>query len=126
MLLLGDPHGLEGWEGGQDGATDPGGVLPLWRSDDVDLLSVGGEGSELFLYSVSKARKHGGTTGQDDVGEEFTSEFKITLLDGVIESLVDANSGKAEQFGLQENLRAPKPLFADGDHPAVRELVGLL
>ena len=49
VLLLGDPHGLEGWEGGQDGATDPGGELPLWRSDDVDLLSVGGEGSELFL-----------------------------------------------------------------------------
>ena len=49
MLLLGDPHGLEGWEGGEDGATDPGGELPLWRSDDVDLLSVGGEGSELFL-----------------------------------------------------------------------------
>ena len=27
LLLLGDPHGLEGREGGRDGATDPGGVL---------------------------------------------------------------------------------------------------
>ena len=27
VLFLGDPHGLEGREGGQDGATDPGGVL---------------------------------------------------------------------------------------------------
>ena len=109
VLLLGDPHGLEGWEGRQDGATNPGGVLPPWWSDDVDLYSVGGEGSELFLQSVSKARKHGGTTGQDDVGVEFISEFKITHHDGVIEGLVDAISGKAEQFRLPESLRAPEP-----------------
>merc|ERR1719259_796916 len=29
VLLLGDPHLLEGGEGGEDGATDPHGVLPL-------------------------------------------------------------------------------------------------
>jgi len=37
VLLLGDPHLLEGGEGSQDGASDPDGVLPLWRSDDLDL-----------------------------------------------------------------------------------------
>merc|ERR1712223_2320233 len=29
VLLLGDPHLLEGGEGSQDGASDPDGVLPL-------------------------------------------------------------------------------------------------
>jgi len=37
VLLLGDPHLLEGGEGGQDGATDPDGVLSLWRCNDLDL-----------------------------------------------------------------------------------------
>ena len=35
VLLLGDPHLLEGGQGGQDGATDPDGVLPLGGSDDL-------------------------------------------------------------------------------------------
>ena len=34
VLLLGDPHLLEGGQGSQDGATDPDGVLPLgWGND---------------------------------------------------------------------------------------------
>ena len=37
VLLLGDPHLLEGREGGQDGSSDPDGVLPLGGSDDLDL-----------------------------------------------------------------------------------------
>lgn len=36
VLLLGDPHLLEGGQGSQDGATDPDGVLPLGRSDDLE------------------------------------------------------------------------------------------
>ena len=37
VLLFGDPHLLEGGEGGQDGATDPDGVFPLRGSNDLDL-----------------------------------------------------------------------------------------
>ena len=66
ILLLGDPHGLEGGEGGEDGATDPGGILPLWWSDDLDLHVVGDKHNDLLLYAVGEAREHGGTTGQDD------------------------------------------------------------
>ena len=61
MLLLGDPHGLEGWEGGEDGATNPGRVLSFWGSDDLDLRVVGGSGGDLFLHSFSKAGEQGGT-----------------------------------------------------------------
>lgn len=36
VLLLGDPHLLEGGQGSQDGATDPDGVLPLGGSNDLE------------------------------------------------------------------------------------------
>lgn len=37
VFLFGDPHLLEGGQGGQDGTTDPYGVLPFWGCDDLDL-----------------------------------------------------------------------------------------
>jgi hypothetical protein len=40
VLLLGDPHLLEGGQRGQDGATDPDGVLPLRGSDDLGKSTV--------------------------------------------------------------------------------------
>lgn len=36
VLLLGDPHLLEGGQRSQDGATDPDGVLPLGRGNDLE------------------------------------------------------------------------------------------
>merc|ERR1711994_340369 len=35
VLLLGDPHLLEGGEESQDGASDPDGVLPFWWGNDL-------------------------------------------------------------------------------------------
>jgi len=35
VLLLADPHLLEGGQGGQDGATDPDGVFALRGSNDL-------------------------------------------------------------------------------------------
>jgi len=37
VLLLGDPHLLEGGEGGQDGATNPDGVFTFRGSNNLDL-----------------------------------------------------------------------------------------
>lgn len=53
VFLLGDPHLLEGGEGGQDGATDPYGVLPFWGSDDLDLDGRWCEGGDFLLHAVS-------------------------------------------------------------------------
>jgi hypothetical protein len=36
VLLLADPHLLEGGERSQDGASDPDGVFTLWRGDDLE------------------------------------------------------------------------------------------
>merc|ERR1711994_603756 len=66
VLLLGDPHLLEGGKGGQDGSSDPDGVLPLRGSDNLD---VGwGKSGDLLLHSVGNTGVHGGATGHDGVG----------------------------------------------------------
>jgi hypothetical protein len=63
ILLLGDPHLLEGREGGEDGTTDPDRVLALWRGDDLDLHRGRSEGGDLLLHAVGDTWVHSGTTG---------------------------------------------------------------
>ena len=62
VLLLRDPHLLEGGQGGQDGTTDPDGVLALGGSNDLDLHGRGSKGSDLLLHTVGDTGVHGGTT----------------------------------------------------------------
>ena len=90
VLLLGDPHLLEGGEGSQDGASDPDGVLPLWGSDDLDLDGGGSKGGDLLLHTVSNTGVHGGASGHDGVGVQVLSDINITLHDGVVGSLVNS------------------------------------
>ena len=52
VFMLGDPHLLEGREGGHNGASDPHRVLPLWRRDDLDLNTRGRQGHQFLLHSV--------------------------------------------------------------------------
>ena len=63
VLLLGDPHLLEGRQGRKDRATDPDRVLALGRSNDLDLHGGRGERRNLLLHAVGDTRVHGGTTG---------------------------------------------------------------
>merc|ERR1719214_429378 len=126
VLLLGDPHLLEGGEGGQDGATDPDGVLPLGGSDDLDLDGGGSQGGDLLLHSVGNTGVHGGATGHDGVGVQVLPDVNIALHDGVVGGLVDSAGLHSEEGRLEEGLGAPEPLVADGDDLAVGKLVGLL
>jgi len=126
VLLLGDPHLLEGGQGSQDGSTDPYGVLPLRGSDDLDLDGAGSEGGDLLLHSVSNTGVHGGTTGQDSVGVQVLTDVDVALHDGVVDSLVDAARLHAQERGLEESLRAAETLVADGDELTVGKLIGLL
>ena len=68
VLLLRDPHLLEGGKGSQDGASDPDGVLPLGGSDDLDLHGGRSHGGDLLLHAVSDTGVHGRASGQDGVG----------------------------------------------------------
>jgi len=123
---LGDPHSLEGGEGGEDGATDPDGVLSLWGSNDLDLHGGWGEGGDLLLHAVGNTGVHGGATREDGVGVEILSDVNIALHDGVVSSLVDASGLHTEEGWLEESLWASESLVADGNDLSVRELVALL
>merc|ERR1719295_1057139 len=90
VLLLGDPHLLEGGEGGQDGAADPDGVLPLRRGNDLDLDGGGGQGGDLLLHSVGNTGVHGGAAGHDSVGVQVLADVDVALHYGVVGGLVDA------------------------------------
>merc|ERR1712168_1418153 len=92
VLLLGDPHLLEGGQGGQDGATDPYGVLPLGRSNNLDLDGGWDKSGDLLLHSVSNTGVHGGASGHDGVGVQVLSDVNIALHDGVVGGLVDSAS----------------------------------
>merc|ERR1711889_29553 len=126
VLLLGDPHLLEGGEGGQDGATDPDGVLPLGGSDDLDLDGGGGQGGDLLLHTVSDTGVHGGAAGHDSVGVQVLTDVNVALHDGVVGGLVDAAGLHAQEGRLEEGLGATETLVADGDDLTVGKLVGLL
>merc|ERR1719205_62206 len=126
VLLLGDPHLLEGGEGSQDGASDPDRVLPLRGSDNLDLDGGGGQGGDLLLHTVSNTGVHGGASGHDSVSIQVLPDVNVALHDGVVDGLVDAAGLHAKEAGLEESLGAPEPLVADGDHLAVWKLIGLL
>merc|ERR1719449_77968 len=82
VLLLGDPHLLEGGQGSKDGATDPDGVLPLRRSNDLDLNGGGSKGSDLLLHPVSNTRVHGGAARHDSVGIEVLPDVNTVMSGG--------------------------------------------
>merc|ERR1711951_216197 len=86
VLLLGDPHLLEGGEGSQDGASDPDGVLPLGGSHDLD--GGGSKGGDLLLHAVSNTGVHGGASGHDGVGVQVLPDVNVALHDGVVGGLV--------------------------------------
>merc|ERR1719223_2671245 len=126
VLLLGDPHLLEGGEGGQDGATDPYGELSLGGSDDLDLDGGGSQSGDLLLHTVSDTGVHGGATGHDGVGVQVLTDVNVALHDGVEGGLVDAAGLHSEEGRLEEGLRATESLVTDGDDLTVGKLIGLL
>jgi len=126
VFLFGDPHLLEGGQRGEDGASDPDGVFPLWWGNDLDLHGWWGEGDDLFLHTVSDSGEHGGATRQDSVGVQVFTDVDIALHDGVVGGLVDSSRLHTEEGWLEHGLWAPEALVADGDDLTVGKLVALL
>ena len=67
VLLLRDPHVLEGRQAGENGTSNPDAVLALRRGDDSHSHAVRREVGELFAHAIGDARVHGRPTGEDDV-----------------------------------------------------------
>merc|ERR1712018_250129 len=126
VLLLGDPHLLEGGEGSKDGSSDPDRVLSLWWSNDLDLDGGWGKSGDLLLHSVSNTGVHGGASRHDSVGIEILSDINIALHDGVVGGLVDSASLHSEEGWLEEGLWASESLVSNGDDLSVGKLIGLL
>jgi len=97
VLLLGDPHLLEGGEGSQNGSSDPDGVLPLWWSNDLDLDGGWSKSGNLLLHTVSNTRVHGGASRHDSVGIQILTDVNIALHDGVVGGFVDSASFHSEE-----------------------------
>merc|ERR1719354_385692 len=126
IFLLGDPHLLEGGERSQDGSSDPDGVFPLGRSDDLDLHGWGSKSGDLLLHPVSNTGEHGGTSGKDGVSVQILPDVNIALHDGVVAGLVDTGRFHTDERGLEESLGAPEPLVSDCDDLSVGKFVALL
>ena len=90
VLLLGDPHLLEGRERSQDGATDPDRVFPLWWSNDLDLHGWWCKRCDFFLHAISNTWVHCGATRQDCVGIQVLTNIHVAFHDGIVTRLVDS------------------------------------
>jgi hypothetical protein len=62
VLLLGDPHLLEGRERSENRTTDPDGVFALWWGNDLDLHGRRGKSCDFLLHTVGNTRVHSGST----------------------------------------------------------------
>jgi len=125
VLLLGDPHSLEGRERRQDGATNPDRVFPLWWRDDLDLHGGWGKGGDFLLHSIGNTWVHGGTAGEDVVSVKVLSDVNVALHDRVVGGLVDTCGFHTNEGRLEEGLWATESLVTNGDDLAVREFVAL-
>ena len=125
VFLFGDPHLLEGGERSKDGTSDPDRVLPLGRSNDLDLHGGRSKSSDLLLHPVSDTGVHGGSSGEDGVGVQILPDVDIALHDGVVGVLVNSGDLKTDEGGLEESFRSPEPLVTNSDDLSVRELVRL-
>merc|ERR1711931_364548 len=110
VFLLGDPHLLEGGKGRQDGSSDPDGVFPLRRSNNLDLNGGWSKGGDFLLHTISNTRVHGGASRHDGVGVQVLPDVNIALHDGVVGGLVNAAGLHAKEGRLEESLGAPEPL----------------
>merc|ERR1719507_2551077 len=126
VLLLGDPHLLEGGEGSKDGSSDPDGVLPLWGSNDLDLDGGWSKSGDFLLHTVSNTGVHGGASGHDGVGIQVLTDVNIALHDGVVGGLMDSTGFHSKEGRLEESLGAAETLIANGDDLTVGKLIRLL
>jgi hypothetical protein len=126
VLLLGDPHLLEGGQRSKDGSSDPDGVLPLRGSNDLDLNGGWGKSGDLLLHPVGDTGVHGGASGHDSVGIEILTDVDVALHDGVVGGLMDTAGLHSQEGRLEEGLRGTEPLIANGDDLAIGQLIGLL
>ena len=126
VLLLADPHLLEGGQRSEDGATDPYGVFALWWCNDFDLHRGWSQSSDLLLHTIGDAREHRAAARQHRVGVQVFTDVYVALHDAVVRRLVDTARLHTQEAWLQHGLGTSEPLVANSDHLTVGKLVALL
>ena len=116
VLLLRDPHLLEGGQRSQDGTADPDGVFALGGSDDLDLDGGRGQGGDFLLHTISNTGVHGGAAGEDGVGVQVLADVDIALHDRVVDCFVDTARFHTQEGRLEQGFGATEPLVTNGDH----------
>ncbi len=79
ILLLVDPHSLEGGERCEDGATEPHGVLALGGSQDLGLVGRRCQLVNLLPQTLAHALKERRASRKDDVLEEVLPHIVVAL-----------------------------------------------
>ena len=84
VLLLRNPHVLEGRQAGKDRPSNPDTVLAFRRGDDSDFYAARREISEFFGHAVGDARVHGRSTREDDVAVPKGMRLRIPPIEGKV------------------------------------------
>ena len=63
-----------------------------------------GKGGKFLLHTVGDTGEHGGTTRQNDVSVQITTDIEIALVDRIVSRLVDAVGFETEHGRLEEGL----------------------
>jgi len=84
VFLLGTPEILESAERSQDGTTNPDRIFPFRRSDNLDLHAGWRQGGQLLLHAIGDTWEHRGSSGEDDISVQVTTDIQIALEDRVV------------------------------------------
>jgi hypothetical protein len=82
IFFLGNPHVLRGAEASQDATANPGAVLALRGSNDLDLHGAWRKSSELSAHAVRNAREHSAAAGEHHVAKHLLAHFNIAPIRG--------------------------------------------
>mmetsp|Transcript_24453 Transcript_24453/g.57797 ORF Transcript_24453/g.57797 Transcript_24453/m.57797 type:complete len:407 (+) Transcript_24453:178-1398(+) len=126
ILLLADPHTLEGRQRRKNRSSNPHGVLALWRSHNLHLDGSWSQRSHFLRHTLTDSREHGGTSRKNNVGIQVLSDINITLHDGLESAVSNTIHFKTSQVGLEQNLRTSESLVSNNNDVTIRQFKRLL
>merc|ERR1719206_697356 len=104
VLLLLDPHLLEGAERGQNGAANPHRVLTLGWCNDLDRHRIGRQRLHLLLHTLGNALVHRRAAAHHNVAVQVLTDVDIALHDRREGEFVDALLLETHKLRLKQRL----------------------
>merc|ERR1719242_1469983 len=123
ILVLGDPHFLEGGERGQDGTSNPHRVLALRRGHHLDLDAGRRQRRHLFVQPLVQVRVHRAPARQHRVAVQVPADVHVALHDRLVRQLVDPVGFTTDQVRLEQDLSATEAFSTHSDHLSIGQLV---